>query len=59
MIAKLFPKKINLKFNKKYPDGTPRKLLNSSLIKSLGWKPRVSIERGLKDTIKWYTKSHK
>ena len=29
MIGKLFKKKINLKFNKSYPDGTPRKLLDS------------------------------
>ena len=54
MIASLFPKKITLKFNKKYPDGTPRKLLNTSLIRNMGWKPSISIKRGLKDTIKWY-----
>ena len=59
MIANFFPNKINLKFNTKYPDGTPRKLLNSSLINSLGWKSNISIERGLKETIKWYIKSNK
>ena len=57
MIAKLFPKKINLKFNKKYPDGTPRKLLNNSIINSIGWKPKISINRGLKETIEWYKKN--
>ena len=54
MIAKLFPKKINLKFNKKYPDGTPRKLLNSSIINDIGWVSRISITKGLKDTLEWY-----
>ena len=59
MIAKLFPKKINLKFNTKYPDGTPRKLLSTSIINSMGWKPRISIEKGLKETLEWYKKKYK
>jgi GDP-L-fucose synthase len=29
------------------PDGTPRKLLNSTRIKSLGWSPKISLEQGL------------
>ena len=54
MIGKLFKKKINLKFNKSYPDGTPRKLLDSSIIYGMGWKPIISIEKGLRETLKWY-----
>jgi GDP-L-fucose synthase len=30
------------------PDGVPQKLLDSSVINSLGWKPRTSLEEGLK-----------
>lgn len=30
------------------PDGTPRKLMDSSLINQLGWRPRVSLREGLK-----------
>jgi len=30
------------------PDGTPRKLMDSSLIASLGWKPKIGLEEGLK-----------
>jgi len=59
MIRKLFNKKINLKFNKSYPDGTPRKLLDSSIIYSLGWRPNISAEKGLKDTLEWYKKNIK
>ena len=59
MIAKLFPKKINLKFNKKYPDGTPRKLLNSSIINDIGWVARIPITKGLKATLEWYKKKYK
>ena len=36
-------------FDKKMPDGTPRKLLDSSLLKSLGWKPAFEFESGIKN----------
>ncbi|MBB5038963.1 GDP-L-fucose synthase family protein [Prosthecobacter dejongeii] len=36
-----------LRFDTTKPDGTPRKLLDSHLIQSLGWKPRVNLEAGL------------
>jgi len=52
-------KKINLKFNKLYPDGTPRKLLDSSIIYSMGWKPIISIEKGLRETLEWYKENVK
>jgi len=32
------------------PDGTPRKLLDTSLINSLGWRPRISLKDGLTRT---------
>lgn len=37
-----------LKFDTTKPDGTPRKLLDSSLIQSLGWSPQVPLEEGLR-----------
>ncbi|HIX54516.1 MAG TPA: GDP-L-fucose synthase [Candidatus Sphingobacterium stercoripullorum] len=36
-----------LYFNTEKPDGTPRKLLDSSHIKSLGWSPKTSLEQGV------------
>jgi GDP-L-fucose synthase len=36
-----------LRFDAAKPDGTPRKLLDSSRMTSLGWKPRVSVEEGI------------
>ena len=41
-------------FDKTKPDGNPRKLLDSTLIKSLGWTPKVSLEEGLIYTFDWF-----
>ena len=35
-------------WDKEKPDGTPRKLLDTSRIRSLGWEPKVSLENGIK-----------
>ena len=36
------------------PNGTPRKVLNVSKLKSLGWEPKISLRDGIKSTYKWY-----
>lgn len=36
------------------PDGTPRKVLDVSKIKALGWEPTITIEAGIASTINWY-----
>jgi GDP-L-fucose synthase len=36
------------------PDGTPRKVLDISLITSLGWRPNIALEQGISSTISWY-----
>ena len=46
-----------LTFNKEYPDGVKRKFLDSSKIKKLGWKPKTSIDKGLKLTVDWFIKN--
>jgi GDP-L-fucose synthase len=48
----------DIKFNTSIPDGMPRKLLNIDRISSLGWKPTVSLEQGLKHAISWYRKNY-
>lgn len=58
IISKLLNNNNKLSFNKKYPDGTMRKILDSSLIRSLGWKPKIEIKEGLKETINWYKKNY-
>ncbi|XP_076893876.1 putative GDP-L-fucose synthase 2 [Bidens hawaiensis] len=36
------------------PDGTPRKLMDSSTLAKLGWEPKISLRDGLVGTYKWY-----
>ena len=39
-----------LVFDSSKPDGSPRKLMDSSLLRSTGWEPEISLEEGLKRT---------
>ena len=41
-----------LKFNFEMPDGTKKKLLDTEIINSLGWNPKIKLEEGLKSVIK-------
>jgi GDP-L-fucose synthase len=43
-----------LRFNTDRPDGTPRKLLDVSRLKALGWTPRIGLEEGLAGAYRWY-----
>ncbi len=36
------------------PDGAPRKLMDNSKLKTLGWTPRFTLEEGLRDAYQWY-----
>ena len=47
----------NLSFDSSKPDGNPRKLLDSSKLFGLGWKPNTNLESGLDKTYKWYLES--
>jgi GDP-L-fucose synthase len=43
-----------LTFDTTKPDGTPRKLLDVSKLKSLGWAPVIGLEQGLADAYAWF-----
>ena len=36
------------------PDGTPRKLLDVSCLHALGWRARIGLEDGIRETYEWY-----
>jgi GDP-L-fucose synthase len=42
------------KWDKTKPDGTPRKLLDVSTLRSSGWSPKVDLKSGIEHTVSWY-----
>ena len=53
-ISALLNYKGDLVFDTEMPDGNPRKLLDSSLLKSYGWYPTTNLDNGLRETVNWY-----
>ncbi|MGJ8668573.1 MAG: GDP-L-fucose synthase [Oceanococcus sp.] len=53
-IAKVVGYDGGLEFDSSKPDGTPRKLLDTSKASQLGWSPTVQLEHGLMETFAWY-----
>jgi len=41
-------------FDTSKPDGTPRKLLDTSRLTALGWSPRIELEAGIRSTYEWF-----
>lgn len=59
-LAKLISKVVGyqgeIQLDSSKPDGSPKKLMDSSLINRLNWKPLISLETGLKDTYSSFLK---
>ncbi len=45
-------------FNPRYPDGTPRKLLDVSRLTALGWTAQTQLVQGVANTCAWYRENH-
>ena len=54
LIKNIIGFKGEISFNVSKPDGTPRKLLDSSIINNLGWSSKISLNEGLFDLYEWY-----
>jgi GDP-L-fucose synthase len=46
-----------LRFDLTKPDGSPRKLMDSSTLREMGWHPRTGLEEGLRETYAWYVRN--
>ena len=54
LVAELSGFKGELAWDSSKPDGTPRKVLDVSKAKALGWSPKISLRDGIASTIAWY-----
>jgi GDP-L-fucose synthase len=44
----------DIEWDRSKPDGTPRKLLDTSRMDALGWQPKISLQEGIKSTYDWF-----
>jgi GDP-L-fucose synthase len=58
LIMKFLNIKININFDKTKPDGTPRKLLDTTIAKKYGWRPKISLKDGFFITYSDYLKKY-
>jgi GDP-L-fucose synthase len=47
-----------IEWDSSQPDGTPKKVLDVSRIKALGWKPTITLDEGIASTIAWYKEAN-
>jgi GDP-L-fucose synthase len=57
MIKEIVGFKGDIKHDLSKPDGTPRKLLDVSKVKQLGWKAKINLKDGIKKVYDGYIKS--
>jgi GDP-L-fucose synthase len=58
IIAKEIGYEGNIIFNSEYPDGTMRKVMDTTRINDLGWKPKTSLEEGIRKTYEYYKQKY-
>lgn len=56
-VAKVVGYRGVITFDTSKPDGAPRKLMNVERLEKLGWKYKVSLDKGLVSTYKWFVKN--
>ena len=48
---------LDIKFDNSKPNGTPRKIVDSTIAKKYGWKPKIDFKKGLKITYEDFLKN--
>jgi GDP-L-fucose synthase len=59
MIGEITGFRGKLRFDSTKPDGTPRKLLDVSRLTALGWKARIPLREGIRQTYEWYKRNRR
>lgn len=59
MIARLSGFSGDILWDSTKPDGTPRKILDSSRLEALGWHAQIDLEAGIRDTISWFNANYR
>jgi len=54
LLAEVTGFKGTIRFDADKPDGTTRKLMDSSRINAMGWQPAISLDKGVRQTYKWF-----
>ncbi|RPF73870.1 MAG: GDP-L-fucose synthase [Rickettsiales bacterium TMED289] len=54
LIKKITGSEMEILWDNSKPDGTPKKLLDSSKFMNYGWKPQIELEEGIRSTYKWF-----
>ncbi len=47
-----------IRLDRSKPDGTPRKLMDSSRLRGLGWSPSIGLREGVESTYDWFLENH-
>jgi GDP-L-fucose synthase len=58
IIRNIIAPEISIKYDSSKPDGMPRKMLDITKMLSLGWKPNIGLEEGIRSTYKWFKENY-
>ena len=58
-ISKITGYKGSISWDKAKPNGTPDRPLDCSKISSLGWRPKYTLQKGLKESYEWFKENYK
>ena len=56
MVSNMVDYREEIFFNKKYPDGTPRKIVSLKILNKMGWKHKINLKDGLELVYQHYKK---
>jgi GDP-L-fucose synthase len=58
MVSRIVGFRGTIEYDLSKPNGTPRKLLDTSRLTAMGWSPRIGLEEGIARVYAWYCEHH-